>query len=47
MAKTKVYLAKSNRSDPTLVGEVRFILNEDPNIEVREFSGGKYTNKLL
>lgn len=44
--KTKVYLAKSNRSNPTHVSRVRAEL-EKYNLEIVEYSGGSYSNKPL
>ena len=42
----KVYLAKSNRSNPDVVIRVRQILSKY-NVEVIEFKGGAYSNKQL
>lgn len=44
--KTKVYLAKSNRSNPTHVSRVRAEL-EKYDVEIVEYTGGKYSNKPL
>lgn len=44
--KTKVYLAKSNRSNPTQVSRVRAEL-EKYNLEIVEYTGGSYSNKPL
>jgi hypothetical protein len=46
MSKPKVYLAKSNRSNPDLVTRVRQILSSY-DIEIVEFSGGQYSHKPL
>lgn len=46
MPKTKVYLAKSNLSDPMLVQEVRLYLKQF-DVEIIEFKGGTYTNGPL
>ena len=42
----KVYLAKSNRSNPNLVLKVRELLSKF-DIEIIEFTGGEYTHKPL
>lgn len=42
----RVYLAKSNRADPTRVAEVRSILKQF-DCEVVEYTGGQYTNAPL
>ena len=42
----KIYLAKSNRSDPTLVSKVRALLKE-LEIEIVEFTGGDYSDVPL
>lgn len=44
--KLKVYLAKSNRSNPDDVFAVRSVLSKY-NVEVIEFSGGKYSHSDL
>ena len=44
--RTKIYLAKSNRSNPTDVSRVRTML-ETLDVEVVEFTGGEYSNKPL
>lgn len=46
MSKEKVYLAKSNRADPNLVGLVRQTLS-NYDIEIVEYSGGEYSHKPL
>lgn len=46
MEKTKIYLAKSNRSNPDDVSRVRQVLSEFVDeIEVVEFKGGSYSHK--
>lgn len=48
MTKINVYLAKSNRADPTMVSRVRTYLKNHLNIlNLREFTGGQYTNSDL
>ena len=42
----KVYLAKSNRSNPDTVSRVRAMLSKY-DVEVVEFTGGRYTHKPL
>lgn len=42
----KVYLAKSNRANPTTVAEVRQMLGQF-DCEVVEYTGGQYTNAPL
>jgi len=44
---TKIYLAKSNRSNPDDVSRVRQVLSEYKDIEVVEFKGGAYSHKDL
>jgi len=44
--KGKVYLAKSNRSNPDDVSRIRKILS-NYNVEVVEFKGGRYTHDQL
>ncbi len=44
--KTKVYLAKSNRSNPDDVSRVRTILSKF-DVDIVEFTGGQYTNEQL
>lgn len=44
--KPKLYLAKSNMSDPNLIMQVRALLNE-LELELVEFSGGSYSDKPL
>ena len=39
---SKIYLAKSKKSNPDDVSAVRRILSERSDIEVVEFKGGKY-----
>lgn len=47
MAKTRVYLSKSNESDPQLVARIRHFLQNTYDIELVEFKGGVYNNKSL
>lgn len=42
----RIYLAKSNRADPTRVAEVRSVLKQF-ECEVVEYTGGQYTNAPL
>jgi hypothetical protein len=44
--KTKVYLAKSNRSNPDDVSRVRTLLSKF-DVDIVEFTGGQYTNEQL
>lgn len=44
--RAKVYLAKSNRSNPDDVSRIRRILS-NYNLEVVEFKGGRYTHDQL
>jgi hypothetical protein len=46
MSLPKVYLAKSNRSNPDLVTRVRQILSSY-EVEIVEFTGGKYSHTPL
>ena len=46
MSKAKVYLAKSNKSNPNVVSRVRQTLSEY-DVEIVEFTGGKYTDKAM
>lgn len=48
MTRINVYLAKSNRSDPTTVSRVRTFLKNHPRVlNVIEYSGGPYNHKDL
>jgi hypothetical protein len=44
---TRIYLAKSNRSNPDDVSAVRQVLSRYDGVEVVEFKGGGYTHKDL
>lgn len=48
MTKLNVYLAKSNRSDPTTVSRVRIYLQNHAHVlKILEFKGGEYNNRDL
>lgn len=47
MSKTKVYLSKSNESNPTEVALIKKILQDKFDIELVEYTGGTYTNLPL
>ena len=46
MSKAKVYLAKSNKSNPNVVSRVRQTLS-DYDVEIVEFTGGSYSHKPM
>jgi hypothetical protein len=46
MSKAKVYLAKSNKSNPNVVSRVRQTLS-DYDVEIVEFTGGSYSHRPM
>jgi hypothetical protein len=44
---TKIYLAKSNKSNPDDVMRVRQVLSSNYDVEIVEFKGGNYSHKPL